>query len=101
MCATAGCPNDAKIRVKRKRVVIVPDKPNPVHVAYGAWLTLCHACDDALNRKQNQEYCAAMGLDTPAKQRAWCLKQLGRGAGMLQAEPTLREPGQDDEEVTA
>jgi len=101
MCATAGCPHDAKVRVRRRRTILMPDKPNPVHVAHGAWLNLCHACDDRMNHEQNKQYCNAMGLDTPAKQRAWCLEQIRRGKNMLQAEVTLREPGQDEGEVTA
>jgi hypothetical protein len=98
MCATAGCPNDAKVKVQRHRTVTVPDKPHPVHVAHGAWLNVCHACEDRIRRKENEEYCAATGIDTPAKQRRWCLTQLRRGALLPRVS---REPGQDDEEVTA
>jgi hypothetical protein len=97
MCANAGCPNDAKIKGRRRRVNRMPDRTNPIHVAHGAWLNMCHACDDALRRKENQEYCAAMGLDTPAKQRVWCLDQLKRPDRIMQH--SLREPGQDEGEM--
>ena len=99
MCATAGCPSDAKIKVRRRHVNRMPDRPNPVHVHHGAWLNLCHACEDALRRRENYEYCTAMGLDTPAKQRSWCMQQLKAPDRILHRAP--REPGQDDEEVTA
>ena len=66
-----------------------------MHVAYGAWLTLCHACDDRRVHEENSEYCKAMGLDTPAKQREWCLAQIKRGADMLRPQPRMREPGED------
>lgn len=101
MCATAGCPYDARVRVKRRRVVVVAEKPNPIHVLYGAWLNLCHVCNDRLVHEQNLEYCKAMDLDTPAKQRLWCLEQIKRGIGRREDESPLREPGADVGEAFA
>lgn len=100
MCANGGCPYEARVRVRRRRTERKQGLPNPIHVSYGPWLNLCHSCDDTRVRSENLEYCLMMGLDTPAKQRAWCLEQMKRGADMLR--PTVtREPGQDDEEVIA
>lgn len=95
MCATAGCPNDARVRTRRNRAERVSGKPNPVHVPFGPWLNLCWACDDRRHLQEAREYCELMGLDTFAKQKAWCLNEFKRGKNMLV--PTLREPGQDEE----
>ena len=99
MCATAGCPNDARVRVRRHKAQWAEGKPNPVHIPYGAWLNLCRSCDDRRHHQESVEYCALMGLDTPEKQRAWCIAQMKHGVAMLRPQLPLREPGQDDEEI--
>ena len=98
LCATAGCPNEARVRVRHYRAEWAPNKPNPIHVPYGPWSNLCHACDDRKHHAESVEYCKLMGLDTWQKQREWCLRQLKRGAEMLRPEPRMREPGEDTEE---
>mgnify|MGYP001612758582 FL=1 len=95
LCATAGCPHNARVRVRRAKPEWQKGKPNPVSVPHGAWLNLCHACEDRIRHEENVEYCKLMGLDTPAKQRAWCLAQVKRGTDMLRPERALREPGQE------
>ena len=92
LCATAGCPHEAKVRVRRTKAEWVTGKPNPVAIAYGAWLNLCYECEHRTSAEENRDYCKLMGLDTPEKQRAWCLAQLKRGVDMLRPE---REPGQE------
>lgn len=74
MCATAGCPYDAKIRTRRKKAQWVNGKV--AHVPYGPWLNLCVQCDDRKHREEAGEYCLQMGLDTPEKQRAWCISKI-------------------------
>ena len=101
LCATAGCPYEARVRVRRHKAQRVEGKPNPVHVPYGPWMNLCHSCDDRKHREESVEYCNLMGLDTPAKQRAWCIEAFKRKGDMLRPRATLREPGQDDEEIAA
>ena len=101
MCATAVCPYEARILVRRNRTERRVGLLNPVHVPYGAWLNLCHSCDERKVHQESVDYCALMGLHTPQEQRAWCLAQIKRSADMLRPEPTLREPGQDESEVSA
>jgi len=102
MCGTAGCAYDARVRVRRNKAQWAIGKPNPVHVPYGPWLNLCHSCDDRRHHQESIEYCELMGLDTPAKQRTWCLDQIKRGKDMLNSQPKaleflppMREPGED------
>lgn len=98
LCATAGCPYEARVRVRRRRIERVAGKPNPVAIPHGPWLNFCFPCDDRRHRDEAEESCVLMGLDTPAKQRAWCIAQLRRKADMLRPEKELREPGQDADE---
>lgn len=95
MCATAACPYNAAVKVRRRRVL--PDKPNPKHVPYGPWLNLCHSCDDRRVHDENADYCQAMGLATPCAQHEWSLQQLG--LTLTRAPAYTREPGQDDDQV--
>ena len=85
-CATSGCPHGARHRVRRKMSLwdrrkkprYMADtclKPNPIQVAVGPWLNLCDACEIANVKRESIEYCKLMVLDTPAKQRAWCVAQ--------------------------
>lgn len=90
MCATAGCPYDAIVRVKTNKL----------------WLNLCHSCDDKRVHKANLEWCLERGLDTPEKQRAYCREILSKEqfksrafTKLRQAVAQIREPGQDDEEI--
>ena len=100
MCATAGCPYDAKVRVRRHKPQPVAGRPYPAFIAYGGWLTLCHTCDDRRHHQESVEYCNLMGLDTPAKRREWYRVQSKRRLKMLMPEQPMREPGSDDELTT-
>lgn len=100
LCATAGCPYDARVRVRRREAQWVKGFPNPVHVAVGAWINLCHSCDDQRIRRENLEYCKLMGLDTPTKQREWCRANM-RAILEPKPGPAMREPGQDEGEISA
>jgi len=84
------------VRVRRLRAERKQGLSNPVHVPHGAWLVLCHSCDDRKRHQENAEYCKLTGLDTPAVQRAWCLEQLKRGI-LGRDRELMREPGSDDE----
>lgn len=59
-CAFAGCGTNATLRVKTKT----------------GWANVCLDHDKELVQKRADIYCAERGLDTPAKQRAWVLKNL-------------------------
>lgn len=74
----ARCPSDATVRVK------IGD----------TWTNLCVPCEVAEKTEQAKEYCASIGVKTPADIRAW----LGKNKLMVKRAPVLeREPGCDDE----
>jgi hypothetical protein len=62
LCATAGCPYEAKVR---RRVD-------------ARWMNLCCACDDRHMRSENLGWCIEHGLDTAEKQKAFCRKVFDR-----------------------
>lgn len=78
LCSSGGCPYEARVKVKN--------------------LLLCYSCRDAQVTREHAEWCKAHGLDTLDKQKAYCRTLLKRG--IVKQSPG-REPGQDDEGVTA
>jgi len=62
------------------------------------WQNLCHKCDDRRVQAEAETYCKAKDLNTLEKQQAYCRTALKRG--IAKSAPG-REPGADDEEVTA
>lgn len=83
LCATAGCPYDAKVRSKSGKI----------------WLNLCIKCDDERIHKINKEWCLERGLDTSLKQQTYC-KTLAK-TGRLKLPIFNREPGEDETYVQA
>lgn len=90
ICASAGCPYEARVRV-----IVKP------HL----WQNLCHACSDARAHKDNLQWCIDRSLDSVEKQRTYCREILTKGifksrtfTKIRQAATITREPGQDDEE---
>ena|SRR3990167_605752 len=86
LCATAGCPYDARVRVRVNKL----------------WLNLCHACDDKRARADNLKWCLDRGLDTVEKQKAYCREILVKGhfkshqfTKLREAAGRMREPGED------
>jgi len=98
LCATAGCPYEARVRVGK--LVQVKGLNGPLHGVYtGPWLNLCHSCRDEHVRRENLEWCKAHGLDTPEKQREFRLTILKKG--IVKRAVRDRRPGDDDEVIAA
>lgn len=89
LCAIAGCHNDARVRVRRRRWAQDGKRIKPK--AHGPWLEVCYADSDKLVHEENQQVCELMGLTTPESQRAFLA-----GKGIIKP---MREPGQDEEEA--
>lgn len=85
LCASAGCPHHAIVRVQRSRAEWLDGKL--VHTPYGPKLNLCNPCDDLRHQTESREYCLQMGLETVEKQKAWAVKRMKDPLKVLESEP--------------
>lgn len=82
-CAYAGCLHDAVLKVKTST----------------GWANLCHDHSRIYHHAKAEKYCNELGLDTREKRMAWLRKNWKQIPAPLPDQ--IREPGQDDEELTA
>lgn len=82
-CAYAGCQHDAVLKVKTPT----------------GWANLCHDHSRIYHHAKAEKYCNELGIDTREKRMAWLRKNWKQIPAALPA--PMREPGQDDEELTA
>lgn len=77
MCATAGCPYEARIR---RRVD-------------ARWMNLCCACDDRHMRSENQAWCIEHGYETVEKQKDYCKSIIAKWPGRKWQSYKIAGPG--------
>ena len=98
-CATPDCHYEARVKVGVKRLRATPDG-RQVLLEGPPWTLLCHSCNDKRVRAENKQWCIEHGFDTVEKQREFVRGQI-KNIGMKREPVTMREPGDDDEEITA